>query len=232
MSVPQDVFGPSVSAGDVAQAALNVLQTPPAGSAYPLLVYYLADRERKAGFDSESIPVPASFREGSDFAAWGADLTPMVVAVAKDAEKPERLDAGTYSQEFELQVGAIVKDPESEQNARTLAHHYGVAVALAILQHANLGVGADGSSPFATSTIMTGFPVPEFGVTATESRNVMHSIATFQVLVAPVLTNWGGPVSFGPDPYRPPGDWPTVLTSTTTVTGEPQSWATSETADL
>lgn len=198
-----DIYGALIARGDVEHAALKVLSTPPDGSTYPLLAYYLAERERQQHLKPRTLPLPPasdSYRGGLDFNAYAQDLCPMVIAVAQVIGPPERKEDARYGQWFSLQVGVIVVAAD-EDSTRALADEYGIALTAAIAQNGSLG-------KFATSTNLTGYPVTEF--LDPTKRRLMRSVATFETYVEGVVGERQGPQDYGRDPYAIPPGLPTV----------------------
>jgi hypothetical protein len=214
-----DSFGPFVSRADVEHAVLNTLQTPPAGTGYPALVYYLAEAERLAGQPAHTFDMPpsGSYRASLDFTRYIADGLPLLIVVVKPTGRPERYERGQYSQWFDVQVAAVVKG-DDEDAARALADAYGVAIANLIEQSGGLGPNRDSTGRFAIKTNLEAFPDVEFEESATSSRNVLRTVVTFQTCVAPVLIETGPP-SFPQDPYAAAIEPVTVETVTTTFDG-------------
>jgi hypothetical protein len=210
-----DVFGPLVSRGDVEAAVLAQLQSPVSG-----IVFYIAERERRAGLSPRTLPTPPSlmsYRGGIDFETFKRDETPLLIAVVQPTGEPERLDSTNYGQWFEVQVAAVIRD-ESEDEARGLADHYGIAVAACLSQNGGLG-GLEN----VVRTRLVGFPRVEF--VNPDVREVIRSVQTFRVEVDPVLAERYGPTKAQPgppkDPYGPPGDYTEVEDVVTTITAEP-----------
>jgi hypothetical protein len=199
-----DSFGPILSLGDVQDAVLALLQTPPDGGGAPLIVYYLAERERLTpDMAPRTFDPPAAYRGGTDFTVFQEDQFPTVIVVVAPSGKPERFAGGTYSQWFEVQIGAIVKR-ETQDDARAHAHGYGIALAALIAQNGGLGPSTiNPGSRFAIKTDLEEFPAVEFAFNATTSRNILRSTVTFQTRVAPVLGETGPP-GFPHDPYADP----------------------------
>jgi hypothetical protein len=201
-----DVFGSIISRGDVERAVLRLLRTPPEGSTYPLLVYYLAERERQAGLPARTLPVPPapeSFRGTLDFTAYVQDLCPMVLAVVQPVGAPERLEGATYGQWYDVQLGAVIVGTD-EDSTRALADEYAASIMAAVLQQGSLG-------GFAIKTDLSAAPKTEFF--DPKQRRLVRSIVGFRTQVAPIVGEWGGPsrlVPLGPDPYAEPGVLPTV----------------------
>jgi hypothetical protein len=214
-----DSFGPFVSRAEVEQAILNTLQTPPAGTGYPALVYYLAQAERLAGQPAHTFDAPpsGSYRASIDFTRYVADELPLLIVVVKPEGRPERYERGQYSQWFDVQVAAVVKG-DDEDAARAVADAYGVAVANLITQDGGLGPNRDNTGRFAVKTNLEGFPDVEFEESATSSRNVLRTVVTFRTCVVTVLIETGPP-SFPQDPYAPAIEPVTVETVATTFAG-------------
>ena len=211
MTYPE-TFGGFVVRDEVAQAVVNLLQTPPPGSAYPLIVYHLATVERKQGLQPSSLAQPATYRTGLDFENWQGANLPMLSVVAQPTGQAERYSnetgEGVYGQWYEIQVAAIVEDPTSgdETTAQQLADRYGAAVMLCLTQNGGLG------NPAAFTiekTVLTSAPRTDLIPDA--QRWLAMSVTTIRSFVEQVVQE-SGPISFGPDPYTAPAGWPTITT--------------------
>lgn len=215
-----DLYGPIIAQMQLERAVLDLLQGVPADGEAPLIVYYLAEVERQAGLRPQILDKPATFRGGTDLNRWQTDQSPLVIAVAKAQGSPERIDTTQYKQLFQVQVATILK-MESEDYARRYASLYGAAVMKLIADHGAIGPNPyDSTVKLGTHTEITGYPIPEFAVDDTTSRNIMRAVVTFTTLVSPILSQ-GGPLTFTGSPYEPAGNWPDVATVDVTVTAQP-----------
>jgi hypothetical protein len=222
-----DTFGPLISDETVQDAVLALLSLPPtddngdpAGGS-PLLVYYLAEIERQVGLIQQTLEPPLVYRGGTDFEVYQGDQSPTVVVVVKPTGAPERFEAGSYGQRFEIQAGVILQGSDQD-DGRLRARYYGLAMAAVIAQNADLGPNPyDSSLKLASETHMTAFPVAEFAADENTSRQIMRSVVSFETLVMPVVVSWAGPESFPTSPYTVPSPWPTVSEVDVTVTDEP-----------
>lgn len=204
-----------VSRGAVEQAVLSLIQTPPAGSTYPLIVYYLAEVERQLGLAAQTILVPpgsASYRGGVDFDTFEQEWQPVITVAAQPTGEAERYDSdGKYGQWYEIQVAATVTAGD-EDSARVLADQYGAALAGLLLQQGGLGTrtDSDGSTiTFAEKTVLRVAPRVEYP--NPKLRRLLRSIVLVESFVQGVFAE-AGPGSFGTNPYTAPGALPNVST--------------------
>jgi len=220
MTVIADEFGPAISGVTIRTAVLSLLQTPPAGCTYPLIVAYLAKVERDAGLTARTLDWPATFRGGMDFTVWRNDEAPVIIAVSKPTGTPEFAAPGVYGWRFETQLAAIVR-AEDQDTARDHADLYGAALALFIAQNGGLGANPyNSTTTLAVDSALTTYVTPEFAVDADTSRMLVRGGIVFESLIMPVV-QWGGPSVFPTDPYATPGTWPTVTDVNVTVTAVP-----------
>lgn len=208
------IFGPLRGHPQVEDSVLSTLRL--------WLPTYLWEAERANGLRKGTLPhppTPKSYRGGLDFFDWEQDECPTVIAVVNPMGEPERTASIGYSQWFEIQVGAVVID-DNPDIARAIAGYYGSAVTGAILQNGDLG-------GMASRTVMTAAPKLEFQ--DPDERIDLQVAATFESLVAPIVTDQGGPAvptppdspQYGGTPDAPYSNWPEVQTATATVTAEP-----------
>lgn len=200
------VFGQLVSRASIVQAILTLLTEPPAQGAGPLLLYYLADVERQLGLTPRTLPVPpgpSSYRSEVDFETFQAEWLPLIGVDAQPTGRVERHEGGEYGQWYQVQAAAIVADDDEDQ-ARTYADAYAIAIAAAIVQNGSLG-------GIATRTLLTTAPMVEY--VNPDVRQVSRATVQLQTYVQPVLVEYAGkPMSWPADPYSIPEDWPEVET--------------------
>ena len=216
-------FGSIVSRDLVEQAVLGVLQTPPSGSTYPLIAYYIAELERQLGLQPQTLPLPpgpSSYRGGLDFDTFEQEWAPVIMCVANPSGIAERKHEGFYGSWYEIRVAALVTE-QDEDTARQLADRYGAAVMACLAQNGGLGTRTDfvtGTAvPFAEKTIVdtvaeTTFPNPRM-------RRLAQSTVTLRSFIDQIVTE-PGPTSFPANPYTLPAPWPTITTVTTQLQAE------------
>lgn len=208
------IYGPLAGAPQVEAAVLETLRT--------WLPTYLWEVERQNGLQKGTLshpPTPESYRGGLDFLDWQQDECPCVIVVVNPTGETERTGSIGYSQWYEVQVGAVLIDDDVDA-ARLGSGYYGTALQGAILQQGSLG-------GIAARTIMTAAPKLEFQ--DPDERVDLQVAATFEVFVAPIATDQGGPdvpepadsPQYGGTPDAPYGNWPTVIDPVATVTAEP-----------
>jgi hypothetical protein len=212
-----DPIGPSVGPFTLERAILTLLQTPPAGGAAPLLVYYLADQERQLGLPAKTLPTPSgpeSYIGGIDADSFTDDLLPAVHVVVTPSGTPKKLDMDTYSQAWQVVLTATadgIGADNEETGARITAACYGTALSLLIAQNGALGIDA-------THTVITRSPDSSWVDPTT--RSLARSSVTFETLTAPSLT-FPGPTSWPSDPYTTPPPYPQISTVDVTVDAVP-----------
>lgn len=208
-------FGGILGREQVEQAVLTTFQTPPAGSSYPLIVYYLAEVERQRGLNPRTLPVPPgpdSYRGGLDFDTFEEQWAPQLTVLAEPVGSAERHEEGVYGQWYEIRVGALVTEVD-EDAARLLADRYGAAVGALLAQNGGLGTRVDFTTgttiPFATKTNVESVPRTEYPDPLL--RRFVRSVVTLHTFVDQIVQE-DGPQAFGPDPYATPLGWPTITT--------------------
>lgn len=210
------VFGAIVGREQVEQAVLSVLRTPPSGSSFPLIAYYVAEVERQRGLSPQTIPLPpgpSSYRGAvNDFDTFEDEWAPMLSVIAEPVGIAERQQDGSYGSEYEIRIAALVTG-EDEDAARLLADRYGAALMACVAQHGGLGTRVDFETgttvPFAAKTIVetvseTSFPNPRM-------RRLVQATVTLHAFVDRVVQE-PGPISFPANPYVTPSPWPTIGT--------------------
>lgn len=209
-------FGPVIGREVVEQQVLALLQTPPAGSSYPLVVYYLAEYERRRGLQPQTLPIPPgtdSYRGGLDWDQFEEEWAPQITVLVQPTGSAERYNdesgEGIYGQWYEIQVGALVTE-QDEDGARLLADRYAAALMLCLLQNGDLGTRVDyagNTVPFATRTVLESAPRTDF--LNDRLRRLVRSVVTIHSFVEQVVQETG-PQTFGPNPYAPAPNWPTI----------------------
>jgi hypothetical protein len=218
-------FGPLKGQPDVEKAVLSTLAA--------WLNEYLADIERKNGYAKKLLgraPSPQSIHGGVDFQSWNEEELPAVIVVANPTGAPEYAQSIGYTQTYEVQVGCIVAgdgaafssaptEVLAEDEARTLAGYWGVAVQL-LVQHGDL-------KSFAERTRMVGAPRVEIAESAagTEQRRIQQSVTTFHVTVPQIIEENAGPYGqtpaespgYGGEPEAPYAQLPEVKKTTETI---------------
>lgn len=217
------VFGSIIGRNLVEQAVLSLLSTPPSGSSFPLIQFYLAEVERQQGLAAQTLPPPPgvdSYRGGLDFDTFEQEWAPVITCVAEPTGIPERREEGVYGSWYEIRVGAVVTE-QDEDTARLLADRYGAALMACLLQNGGLGTRTDfptGTTvPFATRTVLelapeTTFPNPRM-------RRLQQSTVILRTFVDQIATE-PGPITFPASPYTTPSAWPTITTVTTQLQAE------------
>jgi hypothetical protein len=218
----ESLFGPLVGIPSIENAVLNTLRT--------WLPTYLAEVERQHGLPNKAIPRPPasdSYHGGLDFDAWKQDELPSVIVIVEPTGHPEKSASAGYSQEYEIQVGAVwfgtgnaafSSDPEDE--ARLVAGYYGEALQLIAQQGALEGLVEE--------TVMTGAPKVE--MPSPEERQLARCIATFSTFISTIVNPFMGPKGEtlaasepelkAAEPEAPPGSSPVVKTTSATIEGE------------
>lgn len=205
-----DEFGPIVSRWQVEQAVIAALNTPPAGSQFSLLAYYLAEVERQTGLPAQTIPLPPgpdSVRGGIDADTFLPEWMPVIHTLCQPSGSTEKLDPYTFAQPYQIQVVCTVGDDDEDQ-ARMFADSYCAAIGALLAQNGTL------------SGLAIGTQIDTFGQTELlddhNARQVARSTLTMSALIGPVVSR-GGPNMWPSSPYMTPPTWPTVSTVDVTV---------------
>lgn len=210
-----DGFGTIFGPWTLEQAVLTTLQTPPAGSTSPLIVYYLAELERQMGLTAQTLgqpPGPSSYRGGVDARTFEAEWFPMFHVIVEPTGEPVRLDFYDYAHHFQARIVATAGD-DNEDTARMISSSYATAAAKLIIDNASLGIGA-------TETRLVEISRPEL-LDPVNVRQVVQTAVTFDTLIAPVLTV-STPEPLPASPYTTPTPWPAASTPTVTFTASTQ----------
>lgn len=216
--MPEDRFGPLISPEDIIDAAVTTLQV--------WFDTYLNNVEEKHGLHKKTIPrppVPESYHGGIDLESWIGQDTPEVMVLCKPIERPEFSGTAGYTGKFSLTTGCLcvgtgsVLAERPEDDARKIASYLGAASQL-LVQQPTLGGLTERLRMSALPDVT--FPDPE-------KRSIAQVVTTFDVWVAQVVSEAGGPI--GPTPEESPGytgreepfeDTPTVEDINITVTVE------------
>lgn len=204
------IFGAIVSPWTVEQAVLATVRT--------WIENYLAEIERQAELTVGELPRPESFTGGMDFLSYQQDQTPAIIAICQPFGGPELTGSGDYNQTFEIHLGCVVIAP-SEDASREAAMHYAAALAALGVQQPSWGGISD-------RTRMTAAPTVEF--VDPEVRQAIVGHVTFQSFVQQVVSESAGPdvpiptqsPHYGGTPDAPWTGWPTVSTTSVTVSGQ------------
>lgn len=207
-------FGTLLSRGQVAQAVINTLQSPPASSSSvaPLIVHYLAEVERQQGLIAKTIFVPpdvASYRVGLDFEMWAGDQLPTIIVLCEPLGDAERYNAGTYGQMYQVEVGAIV-EAQDEPSAILLADQYGAALSGALAQNGGMGTRTYNDGSIGTFAENTRLMSSRTEFLQDTERRFCRSVVTLHLMVQDVIQEQRP--TYNVDPYTAPGAWPNVST--------------------
>ena len=206
-------IGALIGPNDVEDAILATLRT--------WLPLYLYEIEQDNELDEQSLRSSgagagnaASYRGGIDFELWQEDELPVVIAVVKPIGRPERSASAGIGQAYDVQVAVIYADTESEHISRRQAAYYGVAIQGAILQQGGLG----DTLAELVETRLENAPATSFR--DPDERRLVECTTGFRVFVQPIVDDQLG-LYVAPPPAPPFGDWPTVETTSVTITAEP-----------
>lgn len=207
------IYGAIVDRSQVEQAVINILQTPPAGSNFPLIAYYLAEVERQRGLQPQTLPLPPgpdSYRGGLDFDVFEDEWAPVLTVLAEPVGRAEREHEGFYGSMYEIRVGAVVVG-QDEDTVRLLADRYGAAVMACLAQNGGLGTRVDFATgltiPFATKTVVE--TVAETTFPNARMRRLAQSTVILHSFIDHVVDE-NGPIAFPASPYLPAPSWPTI----------------------
>jgi hypothetical protein len=129
-----NVFGPIVTLRTVEQGIASFLRF--------WFLDYLDEIERREGYEPGEIERPRGIPIHSDLSKWSEEQVPCLLVLSSGlAGPPERMGDGSYTTEWQIAVGAVVKDTD-EDATRRLSSAYIAAVRLAVMQHQGLeGLG-------------------------------------------------------------------------------------------
>ena len=205
------LFGPIVSADQVADAAVATLRT--------WMPYYVAELERRRPHEDGDPwpPEPRSYRAiaSASITGWPEHQLPAVVVVCPGlAARPERDGQGVYRATWQVGVGVIVSARDEAATDR-LAGLYGAAARAVIAQQSSLG-------GFAAGTRWIDESLDDVPVDAT--RTLRAVVEEFEVDVDAVVSDADGPRELPdptPDPHDPWPGWPVADPVIVTTDAEP-----------
>lgn len=137
-------FGPITSVDQLCEAVLATLREPPLpASNYPLLAYYLAEKERQAGLDERSLPLPKSWVTDivNDDDPPEQELPRVVVYSAGLANTPVKRGGGLYEVTFSVGVGVVLRGGKRDETRQRLSA-YVAALRTCVLQNGPTGIDA------------------------------------------------------------------------------------------
>lgn len=197
-----NVFGPIVTLRAVEQGVAAFLRL--------WFLDYLDEIERREGYAPGQIERPRSIPIHSDLSKWSEEQLPCLLVVSSGlAGPPQEMGDGSFTTEWQIAVGAVVKDID-EDEVRRLSSAYIAAVRAAVIQHRGLeGFGR-----------VQRWRDETYDDTPPERRRT-HAVGrfVFDVQVDGTITDTGPLLPSNPplDPAVPPGPpapdpgpWPTV----------------------
>jgi hypothetical protein len=129
-----NVFGPIVTLRTVEQGVAAFLRL--------WFLDYLDEVERREGYAPGEIERPRGIPIHSDLSKWSEEQVPCLLVLSSGLTgPPERMGDGSYTTEWQIAVGAVVKDID-EDEARRLSSAYIAAVRTAVMHKQGLeGLG-------------------------------------------------------------------------------------------
>lgn len=197
--MPDSVFGPLISGGDVERAALETLKlwTPA----------YLGWAERLKGLPTRSIPAPRSWVTTDGVERWAEEDPPSVLLVSPGlAGPPDRDGRKGYRAHFSLGLAVVVKRRERPEE---LAKLYVATLSSILLHKPSLGGLAEG-----VDWLDERYDVID------RKRQLAAGQAVFSVEVRDVRGVRSGPGAPPSDPYTPYPDPPLVGSTEVVVEAE------------
>jgi hypothetical protein len=190
----EDLFGPLISPEDIIDAAVETLRI--------WFNEYLNNVEEKHQLRKGIIPrppTPESYHGGVDLESWIGEDTPEVMVLAKPIERPEFSGTAGYTGKFSLTVGCVcvgngsVLAERPEDDARKIASYLGAASQI-LVQQPSLG---------GLTERLRMSALPDVTLPDPEKRSIAQVVTSFDVWVAQVASEAGGPI--GPTPEESPG---------------------------
>jgi hypothetical protein len=207
MSVTSDVFGPLVGPYTIEHAIVTHLRAW-------LWPTYLEATETTAGLTVGTVQKPdkaAIYGVFDQEDMLGDRIPGVMVACTTPEGEPERT-AGGYSQQYQVQLIALVRNDDTS-TARRDAGIYGVAAQAAMLEQ------FPGAYPDLVSDLwLTSSPTIE--LPNTDVRTVVACRVEMKVFVSLMVSDRLGPAAPLP-PGATPAEWPEVTETDVTVFAEP-----------
>lgn len=189
------IFKTIANAAAVEQAVLTFYQS--------WMPTYIAEVERQAGLDAQSLPMIRSFQNRTEFQDWPEEQLPTLIVVSPGfIGEPRQAGDGTYLAPFSIGVASVVS-ARDKASTNQLAKLYAAAARAAILQHQSVGGIAEGVDWLDERYS----DVPE-----ESGRTLASGQAIFRVWIPNAVTAGEGPKEPLEDPYDAPA-WPTVATT-------------------
>lgn len=205
------IFGAIKVADDLENAMLTTLE-----AWFPTYKkeYELQDPILNVG----DLPAPKGYLKANQLDAPSDVTFPALVVVSPGLSgrlTPKQEGDGTFRVHFNVAVGVFVS-ADRRAHTRQMVRVYCAIVRTILLQQQDLGGYGDGLI-WLDESYDDAFPF-------TETETISAGQVVFEAEVSGVVSRFGGPAAYGgpepaPDPANQPGeDWPTVLTTTPTVT--------------
>lgn len=187
------VHGNIITGSDIEAAALTTVER--------WIETYLAEIERQNDLDPRTLPLPRAYVTVADdqLDVWPEDQLPAIAVLSPGTASEPRYDADHVAAGYAVNVAVLVSARDKETTKR-LAHLYGAAILLLMVEQRSL----DG---FASSSRWRGQRWD--ALSPEDNRTLAAAINVFEVAVDPVVTTGGGRKEPLDDPYAPE-PWPEV----------------------
>lgn len=177
----------------------------------------IAAAERAAGITPPHYSRPMSWMKLNLLEGIpGEEMSPAIIIVTRGGNgKPEQTGR-TFNLPLDIGI-AIVTSSYDGDGAREVAGALGWSVLAAMIHRRNLDGQMDGKL-----RVISWDDVRLDDLAGEEARSRAIMRLEFTIMVDGVVDLGAGPTTPDPplDPYPPPGDWPTVLTHSTTIRQE------------
>lgn len=202
---PDSIFGRILTNEQVSGPVLDLLWT--------WLPTYLAEVERQTGTQVGLTAMPRSMQAAYDLENWPELQLPAVIVVCNGTlGEPEPHGDGSYGAWFEVVAGVMIED-STEALARASAGRYQAAIETIINAHQDI-------EGLATDTRWQGrlIELPD-----AHNRTLVLGTTHFEIFVDDITNQQAGPTQLTPTatPSDPYPDWPTVRSTSMTVSTEP-----------